>query len=226
MNIEGHDPTALASNLHNVQLFIASGNGLPGPYDTTPNPQASAIEAGAYLEGTQFAQALSQAGVTATTWFYGPGTHTWPYWQADLRRFLPFLEAAWASPLPTPPAVPFSYRSTATTFSAWDWSFSVAGRNLPAFTSLTSVTSAGFAIRGAGTVTVTTGALYPPGSQWTVQAAGPDTTETITADSDGRLTFAVPLGPVSLASYLAAITAPGPSDPATSTAQITIQAAG
>jgi S-formylglutathione hydrolase FrmB len=224
MNIEGHDPTALASNLHHVQLFIASGNGLDGPYDTTPNPEASVIEAGAYLEGTQFAQALSEAGVAATTWFYGPGTHTWPYWQADLRAFLPFLEAAWASPLPAPPAAPFSYRSTATTFSVWGWSFSVAGRNLPAFTDLTNVTSGGFAIRGAGTVTVTTPALYPPGSRWAVRA-GPDTIQTVTADPQGRLSFAVTLGPVPLASYLAAIVAPYPADPATSTAQITIQPA-
>jgi S-formylglutathione hydrolase FrmB len=224
MNIEGHDPTALADNLHSVHLFVASGNGLDGPYDTTPNPEASAIEAGANLEGEGFTDALSEAGVAVTTSFYGPGTHTWPYWQADLRAFLTFLQASWAAPLPAPPGVPFSYRSTAAAFSAWGWSFAVAGRNLPAFTDLTDVTSGGLTIRGGGTVTVTTPPVYQPRSAWTVQA-GPAPAEAVTADAEGRLTFTVALGPVPLANYLAALTAPYPSDPATSTAQITIQPA-
>jgi hypothetical protein len=224
MNLEGHDPTALAGNLRGLHVFVASGNGADGPYDTTPNPEASLIEAGAYLEGTAFADALSEAGVDATTSFYGPGTHTWPYWQADLRAFLAFLGTGWASPLPAPPAVPFSYRSSADAFSVWGWSFSVADRNLPALTDLTSVTADGLVIRGGGTVTVTTAALYPPGSQWTVQT-GPGTLQAATADPQGRLTFTVALGPVPLASYLAAITAPYPSNPATSTARVTIQPA-
>ena len=221
MNIEGHDPTALAGNLHNVQLFVASGNGVAGPYDTTPNPQASAIEAGAYLESTAFARALTQAGVTATTDFYGAGTHTWPYWQAGLRNFLAFLQNAWASPLPEPPAVPFSYRSTALSFAVWGWSVSVDGRNLPAFTTLSNVTSSGLVIRGGGTVTVTTPRLYPAGSRWTV-SSGDGQTDTVTADGQGRLTFTVALGPISPANYAVAIAAPYPSDPATAQAQLTI----
>jgi hypothetical protein len=231
MNLEGHDPTALASNLHSVHVFVASGNGQSGPYDTTPNPEASTIEAGAYLEATAFAGALSDAGVPATTSFYGAGTHTWPYWQADLRAFLPFLQASWASPLPAPGgagggATAFSYRATATAFSAWGWTFSVTGRNLPAFTDLTGVTSRGLVIRGGGTVTVTTPALYPAGSLWTVQAGTESGgAQTATADGQGRLTFTVALGPIPLANYLAAITAPGPSDPATATEQVTIQPA-
>jgi S-formylglutathione hydrolase FrmB len=223
MNLEGHDPTALAGNLHSVHVFVASGNGLDGPYDTTPNPEASVVEAGAYLEATAFADALTDAGVSAMTSFYGAGTHTWPYWQADLRAFQAYLQAAWAAPLPAPPATAFSYRSTAAAFSAWGWTFSVADRNLPAFTDLTGVSSRGFVIRGGGTVTVTSPALYPAGSRWAVQASGdPSGAQTATADDQGRLTFTVALGPVPLANYLAAITAPGPSDPATASEQVTI----
>ncbi len=48
-----------------MQLCVASGNGAGGPYDTTPNPEASLIEAGTYLEGTAFAHVLTEAGVAA-----------------------------------------------------------------------------------------------------------------------------------------------------------------
>ena len=150
--------------------------------------------------------------MTATTDFYGAGTHTWPYWQADLRNFLAFLQNAWASPLPAPPAVPFTYRSTALGFAVWGWSVSVADRNLPAFTTLSNVTSSGLVIRGGGTVTATTPGQYPAGSRWTV-SRGDGQTDTVTADGQGRLTFTVALGPISPASYAVAIAAPLPVRP-------------
>jgi S-formylglutathione hydrolase FrmB len=34
---------------------------------------------------------LRRLGIRATTDFYGPGTHTWPYWQRSLHRALPML---------------------------------------------------------------------------------------------------------------------------------------
>jgi S-formylglutathione hydrolase FrmB len=38
-----------------------------------------------------FAGRLRRLGIEATTDFYGPGTHRWPYWERELRRSLPLL---------------------------------------------------------------------------------------------------------------------------------------
>jgi len=38
-----------------------------------------------------FATRLRQLGIEAATDFYGPGTHTWPYWERELHRSLPLL---------------------------------------------------------------------------------------------------------------------------------------
>jgi hypothetical protein len=37
---------------------------------------------------------LRQAHVPVTTYFYGPGTHSWPYWQRDQHRSFPMLMQA------------------------------------------------------------------------------------------------------------------------------------
>jgi S-formylglutathione hydrolase FrmB len=40
---------------------------------------------------TALAGRLRRLGIRARTDFYGPGTHTWPYWQRSLHRALPML---------------------------------------------------------------------------------------------------------------------------------------
>ena len=37
---------------------------------------------------------LKQLRIPVTTDFYGPGTHTWPYWERELHRSLPLLLGA------------------------------------------------------------------------------------------------------------------------------------
>jgi S-formylglutathione hydrolase FrmB len=34
---------------------------------------------------------LRELRIPVTTDFYGPGTHTWPYWERELHRSLPML---------------------------------------------------------------------------------------------------------------------------------------
>ena len=47
INWAAHDPTTLAQNLRDTNLFLYTGDGLPGPYDTpVPNPSAMVIESG------------------------------------------------------------------------------------------------------------------------------------------------------------------------------------
>lgn len=38
-----------------------------------------------------FIERLAELGVAATVDAYGPGTHTWPYWERSLHRALPLL---------------------------------------------------------------------------------------------------------------------------------------
>jgi S-formylglutathione hydrolase FrmB len=89
-----NDPTAQAAHLRGVALFLASGNGQVGPYDNPADlswAATGATEASIWSENQAFAQALSSAGVAHTDYFYGNGTHSWPYWIADLKVFLPWL---------------------------------------------------------------------------------------------------------------------------------------
>lgn len=93
-----HDPVSLAAELRGTPLFVAYGDGQPGPLD----PPGSAVdEPEAWLAGLNetFLARLAELGIAATVDAYGPGTHTWPYWQRSLHRALPsLLEALGVQP--------------------------------------------------------------------------------------------------------------------------------
>jgi S-formylglutathione hydrolase FrmB len=166
---EATDPTYLAQDLAGTHLYLASGNGTPGPLDdlSTPAGIASA-EGGAAVEldvgemNGGFVSALNAARVAHTDFFYGPGTHSWPYWERDLTRFIPFMANGWRHPDPAPDS--FSDRSAATHFTAWGWSF-VADRSVEEFTYLRNVTSHGLEVAGSGTLHITD----PAGEQFKVR---------------------------------------------------------
>ena len=85
-----HDPTALAARLRGTRLFVASGDGRPGPFDRRGRPR-DGIEATVGAETRSFVRRLRALRVRARTDLYGPGTHTWPYWRRELHRALPTL---------------------------------------------------------------------------------------------------------------------------------------
>jgi S-formylglutathione hydrolase FrmB len=88
----GHNPYDLAPRLRGVRLFISVGNGEPGPLDgQATEEQAQRIERTIYPQNLAFVQRLGQLGIPARFDAYGPGTHTWPYWQRELHRSLPLL---------------------------------------------------------------------------------------------------------------------------------------
>jgi len=94
-NWRAHNPTDLVNNLRGLKLFIACGNGFPGGTHEDPsNPGAYFIEGGAYQMNLSFVRALNAAHIPHTDWFYGPGQHTWPYWQDDLHWALPQIMRA------------------------------------------------------------------------------------------------------------------------------------
>lgn len=96
-NWAAHDPTALAPHLKGVALFVSSGNGLPGRYDTAATLSGAPLEILLQQHARDFVAALGTARIPVTTWFYGPGTHpdsdhvagTGRYDNDSLRRFLP-----------------------------------------------------------------------------------------------------------------------------------------
>jgi diacylglycerol O-acyltransferase/trehalose O-mycolyltransferase len=95
-----HDPTALASSLLSLPLFVSAGNGTAGTLpDEDDSSGAETVEAGALSMAQDFVSALTSAnGGTVppklTEDFYGNGTHSWAYWDAELCRSLPVLMKA------------------------------------------------------------------------------------------------------------------------------------
>ncbi|HWA65792.1 MAG TPA: alpha/beta hydrolase family protein [Mycobacteriales bacterium] len=156
---ESADPTYLAPDLAGTRLYLATGNGTPGPLDDLTNPTGIATAAaGGAVEldisemNAGFVSALNAAHVPHTDYFYGAGTHSWGYWERDLRRFIPFLVRGWRHPDPAPSS--FSDLSAATRFTAWGWTF-VVHRSVEEFTYLRDVTSQGFEAAGSGTLRAT-----------------------------------------------------------------------
>lgn len=204
---ENNDPTYLAPNLKGTPVWLASGNGIPGPLDPSlvPDPSdptaeastaasvaaAAATEAEIWDMSKSFVKALNAAGIPHTDYFYGDGTHSWPYWQRDLVDFLAWLKPYIGHPVPAPAT--FSYRTADTAFSAWGWSFGVSDRDVREFVYLSDVGRSGLTVLGSGSLAVTTAALYKPGREYAVDAGG--VRQTVAADAAGRLSFSVEMGP-------------------------------
>ncbi|GAA2758761.1 alpha/beta hydrolase [Actinopolymorpha rutila] len=85
-----HNPADLVPRLRHLPLYLSCGNGQAGPLD--PPGRTSAYETLFESENRVLADRLRQAGAhQLETHFYGPGTHSWPYWQRELHRSLPML---------------------------------------------------------------------------------------------------------------------------------------
>ena len=91
---QAHDPYYLASRLQDIPVFMSCGDGTAGPFDApgTTDQLEALLNVMNHVTAARFAA----AGVPLTTDFYGPGTHTWPYWERELHRSLPMLLAALA----------------------------------------------------------------------------------------------------------------------------------
>jgi len=75
------DPTYLAGNLQGVSLYLASGDGRPGPLDignSLATYQAEGVEGFVWRMNRAMDAALNADGIPHTDEFYGSGTHTWP----------------------------------------------------------------------------------------------------------------------------------------------------
>lgn len=88
-----HNPYDLAGQLAGVQLFVSSGNGKDGPFDT-PHLFDDTAEVVVNDMSLAFTARLGALGIPVQTDFYGNGRHAWPYWQQELHRSLPMLLSA------------------------------------------------------------------------------------------------------------------------------------
>jgi len=84
------DPTDNAAALKGTALYVAYGNGQPGPLDASGS-SADGIESWAAIMNETFIAKLAVLKIPVTVDAYGPGTHNWTYFQRDLHRSLPFL---------------------------------------------------------------------------------------------------------------------------------------
>jgi diacylglycerol O-acyltransferase/trehalose O-mycolyltransferase len=100
-----NDPTVNAEKLRGTNLFISTGNGIPGAYDAPggkfrmepPEQNApvvaigSVIEAGVNWSTHNLNARLDKLKIPATFVYRDSGTHSWGYWQDDLKASWPVL---------------------------------------------------------------------------------------------------------------------------------------
>jgi diacylglycerol O-acyltransferase / trehalose O-mycolyltransferase len=130
---QDNDATSLAGNLRGVRVFIRSGDGTPGPFDSPQPPgdptQAAIrqyvllIELGAHLENQNFAAALKSHGVRDVDVRFFHGSHTRRYWIRDTTSFVAWLRVQLRRPVKAPKR--FRVMSAHRWFTAWGWTFTV-----------------------------------------------------------------------------------------------------
>lgn len=91
-----HNPIDLAEKLRGTTLYVSYGEGGQGPLD--PQPPGDDGEAFRSIGNKAFVAKLGELGIPATVDAYGPGSHTWPYFQRALHNSLPLLLQAVGEP--------------------------------------------------------------------------------------------------------------------------------
>lgn len=103
-----NDPLVNAEKLRGTALYFSAGNGLPGPHETLDDKlidgnvgvlvnQAvvgGAIEVAMNLCTRNMQARLAELGIPATFNFRDSGTHSWGYWEDDLRISWPLIAQA------------------------------------------------------------------------------------------------------------------------------------
>lgn len=88
-----HNPYDLADRLAGTQLYLASGNGEPGPLDQDQDT-FDGVEGGLGRQNAALAKRLRDLEPEPTINLYGSGTHNWVYWNRELHAAWPMLTAA------------------------------------------------------------------------------------------------------------------------------------
>jgi len=93
---ERNDPSVFAPQLAGTSLFVAAGDGIPGPADrlgtasgATAAFEGIGLELLALLNSRAFQSRMVSLDIPATWDFTWTGTHEWGYWQSELARARP-----------------------------------------------------------------------------------------------------------------------------------------
>ncbi|WP_369801746.1 alpha/beta hydrolase [Nocardia sp. BMG51109] len=101
---EKNDPYIQAEHLRGLNIYMSSGNGMPGRHDALGDPYAlpgvgglvNQVTVGGLIEAAtnyctqNMKSRLESLGIPAT-YHLGPGTHSWGYWQDEFERSWPVL---------------------------------------------------------------------------------------------------------------------------------------
>jgi S-formylglutathione hydrolase FrmB len=171
------NPWDLAENLRGLRLVLRTGDG---------KPVGDIVEDVVHQMNVGFHSRLDALGIAHTWDDYGPGTHTWPYWQRDLRETLPQLMTTFRD-APTPPRS-VTFRAVEPRYAAYGWRVRVQRPALE-WSELSDATRRGFTLSGSGRATVVTPPAYAAYERVRVDG------RPRRADATGRLHVAVTLGP-------------------------------
>jgi hypothetical protein len=186
----GNNAWDLADNLRGVELALRTGNGhRGGAYGNGIWPGADPVEAGVHLASVSLHERLRALGIAHVWDDYGPGAHSVPYWNRDLRLSLPLLMRTFRHP-PTRPRL-VSMRAIEPSYSVYGWDVRLRRRALE-FSRLSGASRSGFQLTGSGSAIVRTPGIYPASSRQLVVAGG--RRRLLRADGHGRLRIALRLG--------------------------------
>jgi len=93
-----NNPAAHLSGLKGTKVIISSGNGTAGPLDPPGSSGDTLMEPIVLASSQGFVQKASAAGLDVTADFYGPGTHSWTYWEREWVRSWPSFAAGLGIP--------------------------------------------------------------------------------------------------------------------------------
>ncbi|MCW2785349.1 MAG: hypothetical protein JWP74_1866 [Marmoricola sp.] len=193
INWQGHNPANLVTNLADTTLDLWSGNGVPGPLDTSKTASDGAIEAIVHPSAVSFAHLATTHHIAYHYDYYGAGTHSWPYWTRDLVQYLPRLMNTLDHPAGAPSTI--SYRSVAKTWTQWDWTVANTRKPVQAWSGLASASPSGFVLASGTPAAVTTPAVYQPGTRYRLVTTGGTGPAQVVASSTGRLTVSLTPNP-------------------------------
>nr|WP_169917991.1 alpha/beta hydrolase family protein [Rhodococcus zopfii] len=105
---EANDPYLHAEKLRGLELYVSNGTGLPGRYDNGDGPGmngdagnvANQVIVGGVIEAAtnycthNLQNRLDELGIPATFKFREDGTHSWGYWEDELKESWPVLARA------------------------------------------------------------------------------------------------------------------------------------
>jgi S-formylglutathione hydrolase FrmB len=187
----GENPLDLAANLRGMRLALRTGNGMPGgEFGGTGDP----IEESVHRMAVAMHARLTKLGIDHVFEDYGNGSHSWPYWQKDLRTELPLLMRTFADP-PPPPAR-FSYASIDDRYEDYGWRVRI-DRVATEFSRLRVRNPTRFALSGSGDAVVRTPAGLRPRAAYvvTVRNANDGGAIRLRSDAHGSLRIPLALGP-------------------------------